>query len=715
MLFAVWQKRCLMALLLFSLVAAAGGGNTGSKVFAEDEVGTTAFGTIYLDQVSFVGASDMYIFPSNAANASVSFTLTVHNGGSDEIDFNEYWVRLLTDSGSSYMVQMLPQDKNNTRIGAGTNRTFTFYSQVSSTLKANNLIIRVFKWDFSQENYERVLGDMHAADSGYSAAAPYGDKKLFQISGVAAEALVSRVLLNNNDKNTLVTVYAKLFNKGSISFDIPSFRYYIRTAEGPLYPAELGKSGKQAPIHPGEFKEIQLTATIPAEYDISTGGELFFAQSIPVTGQQVSEANIVPIAAFGLVPKTKGDETERAPVDFSTRDGIYTAGLHTIQRLPWEDKDLISVDLSIRNNGSRSLPIPKLTGYFMLDDKVKIETVIVQSDDLSSVAGNSDIHFQAIGKVAYQSSITKLKFVLQELDEDKAINDLAEFTREAASSGISNFTKQYVLSIDQIGRRAEYSIKDVSTYTSETSELFISNVEMENKEERYVNAPNLTAFLRDSSGTIFSTSISVPSKRIIPGGKALLSVEATVPKGMSKKGLQLLIGQSVKGDKVASIGEQADAFYDVVALEVPQTEREAQHILKKIDLFPYQLSLSAFTTRANLLTGDLSVSFHTELSKDAFIETSTKGHSLYVEIKDEKTDVSFSDHIELENMDSTTTQDSNHLIKLGNGKYTVQTRDEEFITHVSFSGKYQLSIYDDYKGHRRLITSKPVSWFASLD
>ena len=184
---------------------------------------------------------------------------------------------------------------------------------------------------------------------------------------------------------------------------------------------------------------------------------------------------------------------------------------------------------------------------------------------------------------------------------------------------------------------------------------------------------------------------------------------------MPKKGLQLLIGQSVKGDKVAILGDTPDAFYHVAALEVPEYEKETQHILKKIDLFPYQLSLSTFTTRANLLTGDISVSFHTELSKDTLFETSTEGHNLYVEIKDGKTDVSFSERIELESISSKTPQDENKLIKLGSGKYTMRTRDEEFITQVSFSGKYQLNVYDEYKGYRRLITSKPVSWFASLD
>ena len=132
----------------------------------------------------------------------------------------------------------------------------------------------------------------------------------------------------------------------------------------------------------------------------------------------------------------------------------------------------------------------------MLDDKVKIEAVIVQTDDLTGFARNSEIHFQAIGKISYQSSITKIKFVLQELDEDKATNDLAEFMHDEEFSGISVLTKQSALRVNSVGRNSIYSIKDVNTYTNETSDLFITNLQMENKESRYVNAANLTAFLR---------------------------------------------------------------------------------------------------------------------------------------------------------------------------------------------------------------------------
>lgn len=116
-----------------------------------------------------------------------------------------------------------------------------------------------------------------------------------------------------------------------------------------------------------------------------------------------------------------------------------------------------------------------------------------------------------------------------------------------------------------------------------------------------------------------------------------------------------------------------------------------------------------------MYTGDNSVSFHTELTRDVGVETSTEGHNLYVEIKDEKSAVSFFDRAELETSRTTTSQVESKLIKLGSGKYTIGTRDEEHIWQFNYSGDYQLSIFDEYLGHRRLITSKPISWFASLD
>ncbi|UJF34233.1 hypothetical protein [Paenibacillus hexagrammi] len=397
--------------------------SANNKVQAAD----AALAPVYLNDVSYVELEQLYVLPEEQGTGRASFTLIVHNQGSNELVFDDYWVRLVTRSGTTYMPQLIPQDKNKHVILPGASERLTFYASVGQAVKEQDLIIKLFKWDFSQADFESPVGEIAIPDAGYSAAAAEHTSKRVYMSGVPVETLVKRVLLNKNDKNNLVTVYVSLANKGDLSFEVPDYRYDIRTADGALYPVQFGKSGKSSPIHPGESKEIQLTSTIPAQVKLEDGWELIVSQKLTVTDAGVEKSLSVPVASF-LLSVTEGNEMPVGEaVDFSTKDGIYRASFRSIQRLPWEEQDILAAELLIENTGTKSLPIPVFKGYFMLDDAVKVEASIVKSDDMTGFAGDSAIHFQALGKVAYNYKFTKVKFVLQELDEDDATNDLAEF------------------------------------------------------------------------------------------------------------------------------------------------------------------------------------------------------------------------------------------------------------------------------------------------
>ncbi|UJF34234.1 hypothetical protein [Paenibacillus hexagrammi] len=267
----------------------------------------------------------------------------------------------------------------------------------------------------------------------------------------------------------------------------------------------------------------------------------------------------------------------------------------------------------------------------------------------------------------------------------------------------------------QVGHHADYSVKNVQTYTNETSDLFIVQVEMKNLESRFVNHSKLSAFIKDSQNTLYPATVAETSSKIIPQGKGLVTISALMPKGSPKTGMQLLIGQSVKGNQLATLDETPDAYFHVTGFELPDREQEPQDTLKKIDMFPYTLSLSNFSTSVNMITEELTLSFHTELGKDLLTQTSTAGHRLIIEITDEQSDVTTSESIDLEAAASDISETGGKFIKLGKGKYEMENHDSDFIEHVNYSGKFRLKLYDEYLGHKRLITSKPVSWFASLE
>ena len=150
-----------------------------------------------------------------------------------------------------------------------------------------------------------------------------------------------------------------LENAGNHTVTIPSYLFSIRTTEGLLYPLEA-KGLKDLKINPKESKEIQLSGSIPVAVS-ADAWQLAVAETIPDLKLNVSVANF----QLPAVTQQEGGSVGKE-YSFTSKSGMYTTQLNGLHRLPWEDQDLLTADLTLSNKGEESLPIPKLSGYFLL-------------------------------------------------------------------------------------------------------------------------------------------------------------------------------------------------------------------------------------------------------------------------------------------------------------------------------------------------------------
>lgn len=123
----------------------------------------------------------------------------------------------------------------------------------------------------------------------------------------------------------------------------------------------------------------------------------------------------VPIACLEL-PKVSELEAKGSgeEVAFTDENGLYTAKMNGMYRLPWEDTDIVTADFMLMNKGSDSLPIPALTGYFLLDGKVKVEAKVIIPAKVLGLVKDSSVGMQMAAKVPYTYAFSKIKLVLQE-------------------------------------------------------------------------------------------------------------------------------------------------------------------------------------------------------------------------------------------------------------------------------------------------------------
>jgi hypothetical protein len=708
-----WGKQGLKALLLISLLGLY---MLASEVsVSEGAASEVKLAPVYLNDSSYVELQDAYVIPLEKGGRQASFTLIVHNTGEQELQFNDYWVRLRTESGGSYMVQLLPQDKNKSRIPARAKESFTFYSKVSSNVNVTELIIQVFKWDFASDHLERIVGEFSIPQEGYTVTTPQGTTRAIVIAGVPVETSVSRVSMNHNEKYTQATIYVDIENKGELSFDVPDYRHYIRTSDGLMYPLELYQSTKNSKVHPGESKEIQLTALVPATVEIGGGWELLTAQTITKSNGAVTEQLVVPLASYELATSEQDEASVNEPVEFSTYAGIYQAKLNAIQRLPWEENDLLAASITLSNFSQDSLPIPELTGYFLFDDAVKVSAKLVQTDELTGLSMNAYIHFQAIGEVSYHYQFTKVKFMLQEQLKDGTVNDAAEFFHSNELQSIPKLMKYGVYNIKDIGRNSAYHIQNVYNYGSATTNLLVVNLEAENMEKRFSNLPKLAAYVRAADHTLYTVEAESIKQKINPKGKAIISLAAIIPKEFIAKDLELLVGEAVTGNKLSSLSETPDAFVQVAAFHLPVLKQEPQQNFKQINLFPYTVSFSSIQTSVDFMAGTLDMNFDMDVSKDLSAQTNIQDHKLIVEIKDEKVDVSYLHRMDLEVASSALNEQEGKVIELGKHKYQIRWNAQELLYRINFLNKFRINIYDEYRGHKRLLATQLVDWFALID
>ncbi|MGO4497696.1 hypothetical protein AB4114_17605 [Paenibacillus sp. 2RAB27] len=651
-----------------------------------------------------------------------TFTISIHNEGSSELQFIDYWVRLKSKSGNQFSARLLPADKDKNRVAPGSTTDITFYATVNTSTNLQDLVVQFIKWDFNQANFERVLGEVAVPDD-YTDVTPADLASVISVGGTNVKASIKKFVSNKNEKYHVPTVYVSLENVGSHTVTIPAYLFSIRTSEGLLYPMEA-KGLKDLQINPKETKDIQLSGSIPVTV-AADAWQLAVAETIPDLKLNVAVANF----QLPAVSQPEGGSVGKA-YTFTSKSGVYTTELNGLHRLPWEDQDLLTADLTLSNKGEESLPIPKLSGYFLLDDAVKIDAKLIQTAKVIGLGAGASVNLQIAGKVPYTYEFSRIKLVLQENEGETpgtgtgtstgstTATDVLEFSTQAELQAIPFIGMGQFYTSNDIGRKAKYGVRSVSTYEDKTNIMYSAMVEATNLEKRFTNVSKLVANFRSSDGTVFPANVVEVKNKISPTGKALLNVWASVPKGFSTTNMNLLLGEAVSEGKLSE-GEKSvpDSYVNPIAYWLPDEKTNAATTLKNVDLFPYTISIDKIGT--SISDGVFTLQFNYELTKEKMTEINTEGHNLLLvfedggEIKRFEKRFDFKD-FDVINGDSTADEDSK--IRLGKrNNFKISIPDPGLIYNTKFLQKYTLSIYDEFQGQRKLLATQKADWFITTD
>ncbi|MEW9698053.1 hypothetical protein [Paenibacillus sp. SI8] len=717
-----FRKTRLAAIALSATLAL---GAVSSPVWADGSSTAVAasVGKVDITGSSYFELKQIHVLPDQSGKLA-TFTVTIHNEGSNELQFIDYWVRLKSKSGNQFSARLLPADKDKNRVAPDSTTDLTFYATVNSTTNLQDLVVQFIKWDFSQPNFERVLGEVAVPDS-YTDVTPADSAALLSIGGTDVKANIKKFVSNKNEKYHVPTVYLTLENVGSQAVTIPSYLFSIRTTEGLLYPLEV-KGIKDLKINPMESKEIQLSGSIPVAVEADSW-QLTVAETIADLKRNVS------VAAFQLPAVSQGDGgSVGKEYSFTSKSGVYTTQLNGLHRLPWEDQDILSADLTLSNKGDESLPIPKLSGYFLLDDAVKIDAKLVQTSKVIGLGAGSSVNLQLAGKVPYTYEFSQIKLVLQEKDEETTSTststgtesssataaDVLEFSTQAELQAIPYIGMGQAYTSNDVGRKAKFVVRNVSTYEDKTNIMYSAMVEATNLEKRFTNVSKLVANFRSSDGTVFPATVAEVKNKISPSGKGLLNIWASVPKGYSTANLSLLLGEAVTEGKLSE-GDKAvaDSYVNPVSFWLPEEKKDVKPKLTNIELFPYTISMNKIVTSVENST--FTLKFNYELTKEKLTEINTEGHNLLLVFEDGGGIKRFEKKFDFKDFDAIngeSTADEDTKIRLGKREnFKISLTDEGLIFKTQFLKQYTLSIYDEFQGQRKLLASQKIDWFVTTD
>ncbi len=634
------------------------------------------------------------------------FTMTVMNAGSGKLSFLDYWVKVISTSGAEFKADLVAQDKLKKEIPAGQQVEFSFYAAVNDSVQLGELGFRITKWDYTSADLETTVGEIRFPDAAEALWAPVSGGKTVQLSAMPVELNVTAWSALVNDNYTSPKLTLRMTNKGKTSIRIAGYQYALRTSNGAMYPLDIVLNADKQSLQPDVPLELQLRAN---QLPLSAGTDSWdLVMTQPFALATDTKINF-PIASLRISTDPKALPELGGVVMYTNAEGTYAFKADKVDRLPWEDQDILSAEVSLSHNQSVALPFPELKAYFELDGGSKVDAKVIKLDRSVGVPPSESVHVKLVGKIPYTYPFASAKLVVQEKKSETATEEIAQFQLPESKIVLPLLAFGQSQSITGSGRSTSFSPREINTYTDGASNLLEVQVEVSNLEKRSNMIPRLTAFFKTADDALYPTRVREVKQKLNPQGKALLSFSTKLPKDLDVQSLRLVIGESVTEQRLSGTDDKAEAYINAVQMELPLENTTVSPTLKELVFYPYTISLSNMNTWLDRNT--LRINFKYKLTKDSFYETNTEGSKLIIQFVDSKGKVDIDEVFYLE----TAPEEEDKRLKLGEFDYRITKQDDSLIFKIESLKQYQMNIYHEFQGKRKLLGSQTMDWFGTTE
>ncbi|MCQ6561889.1 hypothetical protein [Paenibacillus mendelii] len=615
----------------------------------------------------------------------VQLNYTIENIGFFGSQIPNYQFYLKTKQG--YTIKLNASYEANKLLSPNEKLDIPLSTKLNSTMDVTGAQLVVTRLD--EESKLEIPVALYATSWGAynNGIVPSGKASQLNISNNKINAYIENVFLSNQETTNELSISLALNNKGTQTIKLPKYKYEILTEDGARYPVNFGEA--ELELAPEIRQEITGTANLPINAKDN------FVLVITQPAAEDSKTQEYMVSAMRL--PAQSTVTDVSKKTYQNAKGKYQIGIDRVERLPYNDQDLVNVYLEIKNIGQKMQEVPNITGVLAMSGLTLDEskTKLIKLDNSISIAPNETTRYVISAKVPYTYKYSDLKLTLNEtLGEDKK-KSIGVFTaKRVAEIPVGQVLDSIV--IDSVGRRSEATVEQVQMFESENSKLLYIDLNYVNKEIRYSTLPVLKAYIRTKNKDYLEAKVLNNKNRISPNGNSSLIVTAVVPKNFDPKDIQLILGEAMKDGQYSTIEGEPDSYINAKGLRLSEVDTAVNTSLKDIFLHNYSLTINDISSIISE-GSTLKVNMKYDLKKLNKYESDETKRKLIVEVTDGTYNYEATP-IEIEQPNG---------LKAGEKlEYSVELKGT-YITSVMYRG-YDLNIYEEYEGNRRLLATKKV-------
>lgn len=629
----------------------------------------------------------------NQTEAMISMFL--ENVSDGTLSLNNYKYYLKTATNRYYLMEPEIQEIS---LLSGEKKKINFYTKLPDNMQKENYQLFIAE-EVGGETKTEIPVAYYSLMKRSQANAIVNANKNFAltINGQSVQSQLTNTMIDSNSEYNNITMTYELTNVSKKPVKLPKYNFFLSTSSKEIYP--LTSSELEEELLPGIKREITLTASIPSNMSVDN------LKMLVKQAPDEKKTNDYLIAQYRIPaapPVTTNDKTT-----YVNKQGSYEVTISNFERLPWDVQDIVNTTITIKNIGDSAQPMPQIKATTWLDG-LKIDsknTQIVQVQEALGLQPGESSTLILTTKVSSDAKFEKARVQLSEVIDDKPVNTVGNFMLTSKDASIPIYqpgsTSYYTLK--QPGVEANLTVLDTNTYTGTNTNVVDTLLAYRNIGARYSKLPALQAYYYTENGEHIPAKVTVVESEVGPESVNLISIKGDIPKRYTSKDVKLLIGQGIASGKFIQGNEKPDSYINAALLGLANEETEVGSLFKSLELRPYTFRINRINA-ASATPGSVQFNFeYTMTEYNPYHFVLNKRNLVFELVYNGK---KFSKTYPL--------GDGNGALAVGE-KIRESFLIEDLAMHGVSNGGFDLNIYDEVDGAKKLLITHKVYSFGNVE